>query len=239
MFMNTSGERLKNLLEERRIAKNFFAEQMKTAPQNVNNWFNRGVPSSFAVEICRQLSINYDWLMHGIGEQSAGAGSELAPARPRITPIELWDDKTPLDSDEIEVPFLKEVELSAGNGRSEIIENHGSKLRFGAKSLRKQGVDPSNAVCVTVYGNSMEPLLKNGATVGVDRGRTDIIDGDIYALAHAGSLRVKQLYRLPMGGVRIRSLNREEYDDEEYSIEKIRENEISVIGRVFWSAMYL
>lgn len=149
--------------------------------------------------------------------------------------VEVWDDETPLDDDEVYVPFLKEVELSAGTGRTAVQDASNRKLRFGKISLRNQGVDPSSAKCVTVTGNSMEPVLRNGSTVAIDTGNTKIVDGDMYALDHAGQLRVKQLYRLPGGGVRFRSFNREEHPDEEYPADQIQDQAICVLGRVFWS----
>lgn len=155
-----------------------------------------------------------------------------------LTPISAWDDDTPLDDDEVEVPFLKEVELSAGSGRTVIEENTRFKLRFGKYTLRRHNVQPEHAVCVPIYGNSMEPVLRSGATVGVDRSKTQVIDGDIYALNHAGQLRVKQLYRLPGGGIKLRSFNRDEHPDEEYNPDQMTDLNISIIGRVFWGAMF-
>lgn len=162
----------------------------------------------------------------------------LSPHHQDLTPISAWDDNTPLDDDEVEVPFLKEVELSAGSGRTVIQESSRFKLRFGKYTLRRQNVQVEHAVCVPINGNSMEPVLRSGATVGVDRSKTQVIDGDLYALNHSGQLRVKQLYRLPGGGIRLRSFNRDEHPDEEYTLEQMQALDISLIGRVFWGAMF-
>ncbi|MDG9785241.1 XRE family transcriptional regulator [Metapseudomonas otitidis] len=153
-------------------------------------------------------------------------------------PVDVWDDTTPLPDDEVLVPFLKEVELAAGSGRLGIEVSTSRKLRFGKYTLKNQGVDPANARCVTITGNSMEPVLKNGATVGVDVGNTRVVDGDMYAINHGGQLRVKQAYRLPGGGIRLRSFNRDEHPDEEYTQEEMERYEIVVLGRVFWGAMF-
>ena len=59
-------------------------------------------------------------------------------------------------------------------------------------------------------------------------------DGDLFAINHDGQLRVKVLYRLPRGGLRMRSFNRDEHPDEEYSAEDIRQENIEIIGRIFW-----
>ncbi|MBE0437786.1 MAG: helix-turn-helix transcriptional regulator, partial [Methylomicrobium sp.] len=143
--------------------------------------------------------------------------------------FETWDNDTPLRDDEVELPFFREVELAAGNGRSEIIENHGLKLRFAKSTLKKQNVDPASAACVTVSGNSMEPVLPDGATIGIDTSKRQIKDGDIYAIDHDGHLRVKVLYRLPGGKVRLRSFNSDEWPDE-----LVTQDEFKILGRVFW-----
>ncbi|MGO3570255.1 MAG: S24 family peptidase, partial [Serratia grimesii] len=48
-------------------------------------------------------------------------------------------------------------------------------------------------------------------------------------------LRVKVLIEQPDGGVTIRSLNREEYQDEHLSYPQ-RKDQLVVLGRVFWSS---
>ena len=134
----------------------------------------------------------------------------------------------------MELPLYKEVEMSAGAGRTAVREIEGRKLRFSYATLRASGVDPSAAICAQLTGNSMEPLIMDGSTIGVDTATTHITDGEIYALEHDGMLRVKFVYRLPGGGIRLRSFNREEYPDEEYSPEDMRSRQISMIGWVFW-----
>lgn len=143
-----------------------------------------------------------------------------------------WDDSTPMDSDDVEIPLFKEVEMAAGNGMSHAIEINGRKLRFSKATLRAAGVDAANAACATITGTSMEPLILDGATIGIDRGRTQIKDGKIYAIDHDGMLRVKYLYRMPGGGLRLRSENADEYPDEVFTAED--SNQIRILGWVFW-----
>ncbi|WP_164446320.1 S24 family peptidase, partial [Pseudomonas viridiflava] len=172
----------------------------------------------------------------GLDDSTAKAGSVESNAE-ILGSFDVWDDDTPLDDDEVYVPFLKEVELSAGNGKTMVEQSHQQKLRFGKLTLRRQNVQPSEAVCVTVGGNSMEPVLPDRSTVGVDRGTTSIVDGKMYAINHDGQLRVKMLYRLPGGGVRMRSYNRNEHPDEEYSAQDMVDKQIIVVGKVFWSSV--
>lgn len=165
---------------------------------------------------------------------------DLASGHDELRDISLWDDETPVEDDEVSVPFLREVELAAGSGRFVIEESERARLRFGKRSLRHNGVQFDHAKCVTVRGNSMLPVLRDGATVGVNTGKCsigDIIDGDLYAINHNGQLRVKQLYRLPTG-IRLRSFNRDEHPDEDYSFQQMQEEQISILGHVFWWGMY-
>lgn len=155
-----------------------------------------------------------------------------------LDPIEVWDDETPLGADEVEIPFFQEVEVSAGSGSAVMLETNGRKLRFGKRTLQRKNVDPMAAGCVPVKGNSMEPVLPDGSTVGVNTDAKSIIDGKMYALDHDGLLRVKLLYRLPGGGLRLRSYNASEYPDEHYDSAYWAEH-IRIIGQVFWYSVLL
>lgn len=195
--------------------------------------------SRFLPAIARALQIDVDWLdtgeMPGIQAES-GTPYKLRPKDG--TPFVLgelspWDDSTPLDEDEVALPLYKEVEIASGLGKSSVQIDEGRKVRFSSYTLRKAGIDPSNAACATNTGNSNHPLILDRATLGIDKGMTKIIDGQVYALDHDGLLRIKFLYRIP-GGLRLRSFNRDEYSDEDYSFEQVMEHRIQIIGRVFW-----
>ncbi|HHT7691444.1 helix-turn-helix transcriptional regulator [Pasteurella multocida] len=147
-----------------------------------------------------------------------------------IGSFDLWDRHTPLHDDEVEVPFLKDIHFAAGNGFSDdIMDYNNFKLRFSKATLRKQGVQYDNAVCITADGDSMEPVIPDGATVGIDRGNTTIKDGKIYAINHGGLLRIKILHKMPNEQVRIRSYNPDSAPEEMVDL-----NEITILGKVFW-----
>lgn len=149
-----------------------------------------------------------------------------------LAPLSIWDDQTPLDDDEVEIPYFAEVELAAGSGMTHVVEIPGRKLRFSKSTLREAGVAANDAVCARVNGRSMEKMILDGAAVGIDRGQTDIIDGEIYAFDQEGMLRTKYLYKLPGGGVRARSENTEEYPDEIFTPDQLAD--LRILGRVFW-----
>ncbi len=178
------------------------------------------------LDLAKILQCQPDWLLYGKDAPEPVANAEW------VGDIEAWDGGTELRDDEVELPFFTEVELSAGSGAYAVQENYGPKLRFAKATLKKCGVAPDNAACVNVSGTSMEPVLLDGAIVGVDTASTSIKDGEMYALEHDGMLRVKLLYRVPGGGLRLRSFNINEYPDEVYGAEGVKT--IRIIGRVFW-----
>ncbi|MOA32341.1 HTH-type transcriptional regulator PrtR [compost metagenome] len=78
----------------------------------------------------------------------------------------------------------------------------------------------------------MEKLILDGAAIGFDTSFKHVVDGEIYAFDQGGMLRVRYLYKLPGGGIRIRSENSDEYPDELLTRKDcIR---IKMLGRVFW-----
>ncbi|BCG26057.1 transcriptional regulator [Pseudomonas tohonis] len=194
--------------------------------------------TSFATQIATICGVSPRWLAEGRGEMLEGRMNRQPGNADWFGGVESWDDDTPLDADEIELPFYKEVELSGGKGSTVVLQTTGRKLRFGKYSLRKKNIDAASAACVTVNGNSMEPVLPDGSTVGVDTSARTIRDGDMYAFDHDGQLRVKLLYRLPGGGLRVRSFNSDEHPDERYEASEANEH-INIIGRVFWYSVLL
>lgn len=180
------------------------------------------------IKLAAALQCSPDWLQ--TGKEKIESNAEF------IGDLEPWDSSTALEEDEVELPYFTEVELAAGNGLSQVRENHGPKLRFSRSTLRSRGVSPHNAACVKVSGASMEPVLPDGSTVGVDTSKTKIIDGKMFAIDHDGMLRVKTLYKVP-GGVRFRSFNQAEYPDETYT--GIELEHVRIIGQVFWYSVLI
>ena len=184
------------------------------------------IPDDKAAELCDADEM----------ERCSFFDGELAPSEPEaemIGHIDAWDSSTPLGPEEVELPLFREVELAGGAGATAVQENHGAKLRFAKSTLRRAGVLEGHAACAFVRGNSMEPMMPDGACIGVNTADTEVRDGKIYALDHSGMLRVKILHRRPGGGVKIVSLNAEEHPPEEYDAQYVKEN-IEIKGRVFW-----
>ncbi len=184
--------------------------------------------------LAKHLEVHPHWLQYGDGAKKLyDEGASSTPAPEDIGTLEPWDSTTPLNDEDVELPFFMEVELSAGTGSTEVRENHGPKLRFAKSTLTKAGVNAPNAACVIVKGDSMEPVMPDGTVVGVNTADKIIRDGKFYAFDHDGQLRIKKLKRLPEQGLQVISLN-PEYEPESYEKETIESGKIRIIGRVFW-----
>jgi phage repressor protein C with HTH and peptisase S24 domain len=209
-----------------------FAKISRSAVSDWRSGKTKTISGENAFSVAKFFGVNPEWVQTGNGKKYQP--STIAPSSNAewLGGFDLWDDSTPLRDDEVALPFFREIELSAGSGRHAVQENHGYKLRFAKSTLRKKGVSADHAACVTVSGNSMEPVYPDGCTIGIDTSKNRLVDGDIFAIDHDGELRVKVLYRLPGGGVRLRSFNTVEYPDENYSAEEA--TKIRILGRVFW-----
>jgi phage repressor protein C with HTH and peptisase S24 domain len=226
--MNTSGDRLRVLLRECHLSATDFAANRKVTPQHVNNWFKRGIPMARIEEVAELLSVNGRWLRTGEGPKHPGEErgkrglSGLAKLRPERS-----------GRDELDIPLYTELPTQ-NPGQTTVSEAPNHRVKLARRILEAMDVELQNALCVAMYGNSMADKIQDGSLIGVDRGRTHVIDGEIYALEHDGMLRVKYLYRLPGGGLRLRSHNAAEYPDEIFTAEQIQEQNIHILGWIFW-----
>lgn len=200
------------------------ARKLDELPQTITNWKRRGVSKSGALKGAALFGVSANWILSGQEDIQ----------KIEVAKVDGWTDNTDLDDEDVEIPFYKDTLVSCGNGSLvEIVGKETRKLRLSKSTLRKYGVYESNAYALTAFGDSMAPVINNGATVFVDMGKTSIIDGRIYAISHGGLFKFKYLYRMPKGGVRIVSANKEEYPEEVLTFEDMKDQEFSVIAYAF------
>lgn len=230
--------RIRKRRKELKLTQDQVAEYVGINRVSVSNWETDGKNGTSPkgenlLSLAKILRCEPQWLISGEVEYKANSSnSGENPAAYTVGSFDTWDSKTPLGDDEVELPFYKEVELSAGSGSEVLRQDTGFKLRFAKSTLRNNNIQPDMAACVSVSGDSMQPVLPDKATVGIDTASTKIKDGEMYAIDHDGLLRVKILHRLPGGGIRIRSFNRDDYPDEDLTPELV--SKVKVLGRVFW-----
>ncbi len=232
-FMTNVSDRIKHLLTTEGLKQKELAERLSTSAQTVNNWIKRdSLSRDAAQQIAEKFGYSLDWLLNGTGHPKKGSDTSIPPENEWGT-VDTWDKNTPLPSDEVEVPFLKDIEFACGDGRIQDEDHNGFKLRFSKATLRRVGAntDGSGVLCFPAVGNSMEPFIPDGSTVAINCYDKRIVDGKVYAVNQDGWKRLKMLYRVGPDRVSLRSYNSQEHPDEEHPL-----SEIEIIGRMFWSS---
>jgi phage repressor protein C with HTH and peptisase S24 domain len=152
-----------------------------------------------------------------LGGEGVGEGKSYAP-RPRL----------PLDATWIDVPRLA-LAASAGPGSTVAEEVPFDAFRFSRRWLREQGLDGAMLSAIAVEGDSMEPLLRAGDEVLVDRRPQPFRDG-IHVVRMGETLLVKRV--AAQGGGRFSLLSQ----NLAYPPQEVHGDEIEIVGRVVWKS---
>lgn len=190
------------------------------------------IPGGDAVADLARAGINAHWLLTGEGlmlwvdqvpRKSYDWGSDAGHAT---------CDAAPAPYGFVLVPRY-DVAASMGNGsmiHSEQIVDH---LAFREEWVRTElGTNPKNLVLISAIGDSMEPTLRAGDLLLVDRNAAGVRQDAIYAFANNGELRVKRMQLKIDGSVVVKS------DNPQYEAEFLSANQVSalrIVGRVVWS----
>lgn len=137
-----------------------------------------------------------------------------------------------IDDEFTRIPYYKGIEAGAGYGLiEEEYRKHYIAFRhyFVKKTLASSA---ANLLALSISGRSMEPLMRDGDDVLVDRGRTRIKEGAAYLIRVDDEVFVKYLTKLPGGRLKVWSENTHfepfEVDSDNMDFE--------VIGQVVWHA---
>ncbi len=221
--MQTTSDRINQRMRGLGLQHKDLVAATGASKGTVTNWIS-GVNNPTGkrlVQLAQALKTTSSWLLTG-------------NSTPEFTQVEPWDSNTPLDDDEIEIPFFKDFSFACGGGSiGEAIANETRKLRMSKATLRNLSIMKENAVAATAIGDSMSPTIKDGDTIHVDLGRKNIKDGKIFAICIGGLFYCKRLYNLPLGGVRIVSDNSVEFPEIQLSAQEIIDQQLEVIGWVW------
>lgn len=183
--------------------------------------------SSHLPAIANFLNVDSYWLQ-------TGNGSPNNTALQNLTPVKSWDEETPLDDDEVEIPFFKDFSFACGSGSiNDYITSEKRKLRMSKSTLRNLSIMRENAVAALATGDSMLPTIQDGDTIYIDLGRKEIKDGRVFVICLGGLNYAKRLYNLPFGGVRIVSENSIEYPEIHLTKEERESQLFQVVGWVW------
>ncbi len=166
------------------------------------------IPDKWILQLYRSFGLNPDWVETGIGQN--------------------FQKKSDSDSIYKNIPKVK-ARLSAGGGSFEV----GSEIE-GYYAFRKDWLGTKGSinkmVLMDIFGNSMEPAMKDGDTILIDESQKDILAGAIYAVGVDDTIMVKRLEKHPNKLVLLS-------DNKDYSPIYIHGSEINsvrIIGKGIW-----
>ncbi|MDX9787197.1 MAG: S24 family peptidase [Desulfobacterales bacterium] len=170
------------------------------------------IPSKWLLQIYRTYGLNPDWLEKGEGQTFIDSSH------------------SPIGQTEAfrQIPKVK-ARLCAGDGSFEVESEIDSFFSFRAAWLQRKGT-AAHMVLMDVFGNSMEPEIRDGDTVLIDKSQKDILAGAIYAVGIEDTIMVKRLEKHPQALVLIS-------DNTSYApihLKKEDMNTVRIIGKVVW-----
>lgn len=180
--MNTSGDRLRALLQECHLSPTDFAIHRGVTPQHVNNWFKRGVPLARLDEIAELLCVQRRWLRTGEGPKHVNPHASHYPSYRNIAHPP--NQEGPLTR--IPIHILRSGSLQPDDGKY---------LSFSEQVLQGLGVAHEDAACISMPKTGIASVIPTDAVLVIDRSLTWVVDGETYVLVHNGRLRVHRLSR--------------------------------------------
>jgi phage repressor protein C with HTH and peptisase S24 domain len=162
----------------------------------------------------------------GVAESELGAPERagVLSVAPRATPARATPARTAPEW--ADIPRLP-LGASAGPGAHAAEEIPSGALRFNTRWLKGQGLAPAMLSVIEVEGDSMEPTLRDGDEILVDRTARAMRAG-IHVIRLDDVLLVKRLEPGPAGTLRVIS------DNPAYPRSERAAAEIEIVGRVVW-----
>jgi phage repressor protein C with HTH and peptisase S24 domain len=172
----------------------------------VGNWESQeaseGVSSEYLLPVAAAYRVHPDWV--------TGASTDdrypWSPDRAKVRAYEVRAVEGDDDFDPTTELMVSEVDvlLSAGGGSvvPEFIETT-FKMPFQAYWFDKFHAKAENVRIMKVHGTSMEPLLYDGDRVVIHLADKRIVDGRVYAVLLGEDAKVKRLFKLRDGSLRV------------------------------------
>ncbi|MPW54137.1 XRE family transcriptional regulator [Moraxella catarrhalis] len=234
--MGTLGDRLKVARENKNLSQQEVAERAgMSQPTYYKIESGKTKRTTYLNDLARVLGVNPNWLATGEGS--------IHPLQSNISPnfesVDDWGNDTPLEPDEVEIPFYKDFSVACGHGTDLVVmENEKRRLRFSRLTLDRIGSHKDKVFATLAEGDSMSPTINDKDTIWIDESKTSIKDGKIFVFEYGGLCMCKRLYRLPNNGLKIVSDNTIDYPEWEITGEQKETNGFRLIGWVFhWSVM--
>lgn len=209
-------QRLLALADERRASLSRLSRLIGKNPSYLQQFVRKGSPRKLEEEDRRTLARFF-----GVDEVELGKSREIS-----FPVSEQTASGDGLPEAWVDVPRLT-IGASAGAGSPVAREDIFGVIRFSAGWMRSMGLQPAQLSAIAVTGDSMEPTLRDGDEILVDRTPRPIRDG-IHVVRLEENLLVKRIDTGRPGMIALIS------DNPAYRPIECRLDEIEVIGRVVW-----
>lgn len=208
----TAGDprlRLSDLAARGRVSLASLSAMIGRNPSYLQQYIARGSPRKLEEEDRRKLAEFF-----GVGESELGAPEEKSAAGGGF----------------VEVPRLP-LDASAGpgavSGALADSEAPFDTFGFSPRWLSEHGLAAGQLALIRVMGDSMDPLLKDGDEILVDRTPRPFREG-VHVVRLGDALHVKLLQAIPPGRLRLVSSN------PAYEPVEVAMADVDVVGRVVW-----
>lgn len=204
--MTAERARLVELTEKSRTSLASLSAMLGRNPSYLQQFVRKGSPRKLEEADRRRLAEFF-----GVDEVELGADPVMSSKRD-------FDDF-------VAVPRLA-LDASAGPGAFSAEEISFDSFRFSRRWLREMGLEGADLTAIRVEGDSMEPLLRSGDEIFVDRNKR--AGEGVHVVRIGDVLHVKQIQASAPGRIALISAN------EAYSPIELAREEIEIIGRVVW-----
>lgn len=198
-------EKLSELVRERGSSLAALSRMLGRNASYLQQYVTKGSPRKLEEEDRRRLAQFF-----GVAETVLGGPEEKSYAG---------------KADWVNVPRLP-LEASAGPGAVGAAEIPFDAFRFSRRWLREQGLEPAMLSSIRVMGDSMDPLLRDGDEILVDRTPRPFREG-VHVVRLGEALHVKLLQAVPPD--RMRLISNAAYEPVEVAM-----SDVDVVGRVVW-----
>lgn len=215
------SERLQSLVEG--LTQASFAKAAGISQAGLHKLLNGGEPNlGTLIALANAGDVGVEWLATGEGARARHGSSHGAS---------LSSTETRGALGEFAMIPRYEVSASAGPGLVPLTEAVSESIAFRFDWLKDIGVSANNAAVLSADGDSMEPLIPNGALMLVDISIRDVRNGCIYVIVKDGDLLVKRVHRKLDDTIALISENTR-YPPEIVSPEVL--DKLHIVGRVRW-----
>ncbi|MBW2246599.1 MAG: helix-turn-helix transcriptional regulator [Deltaproteobacteria bacterium] len=167
------------------------------------------IPDKWILQLYKTYGLNPDWVETGSGQtfiKKSASDDSIFKNIPKVR-----------------------ARLSAGGGSFEVGSEIEGYYAFRRDWLTIKG-NRNKMVLMDIFGNSMEPEMKDGDTILIDESQKDILAGAIYAVGIDDTIMVKRVEKHPNKLVLLS-------DNKDYSPIYLQGNELNsvrIIGKVIW-----